>query len=483
MKKSLYLECYSGISGDMTVAALLDLGADQETLEKVLASLPLPGFEIKVSRVKKSGIDACDFDVILEEDNHDHDMAYLHGHTKEEPEQAHSHVHHTHDHLEYHTSECEVETSVHHYEKDQHLHSHLEPHAPEGASVESRAHTQEEAHHHEHDHHAHAHTDHHHPHVHRGMKEIREIIQTGVMTDRARMLALRIFEVLAEAEAKAHNVPVEEVHFHEVGAVDSIVDIISVAVCLDNLGVEDIIVPVLCEGRGTVRCQHGILPIPVPAVANIISANSLNVQLIQVQGELVTPTGAAIVAAVKTSDKLPEIFAIHKIGIGAGKRQYECPGILRAMLIEEQDEGDTIIKLETNIDDCTGEVLGYVLDKLMKAGARDVHYIPAFMKKNRPAWILNVICKEEDMETLQEIIFRETTTIGIRYTKMQRTILEREQRTVETPLGTAEVKVCTLHGAQHFYPEYESVARLSRANQISYREAYEIIAASCKPEE
>lgn len=422
MKKTLYLECYSGISGDMTAAALLDIGADKEVLEHVLKSLKLPGFEIKVSRVLKSGIDACDFNVVLEEDNHDHDMEYLHGH--------------------FHDGKA------HHHEKDHH----------DG----------EDCHHGHH-------------HVHRGMKEIREIICSGDMTAHARELALKIFEVLAEAEAKAHKIPVEEVHFHEVGAVDSIVDIVSVAVCLDSLGVEEVIVPVLYEGRGTVRCQHGILPIPVPAVANIVSGNDLNVQFTDVQGELVTPTGAAIVAAVKTSDQLPEKFSIKKIGIGAGKREYHCPGILRAMLIEERtEEKDTIVKMETNIDDCTGEVLGCVLEKLMKAGARDVHYIPAFMKKNRPAWVLNVICKEEDMEALQEIIFRETTTIGIRYTKMERTLLKREQRTVETPLGTAEIKVCSFHGEHYCYPEYESVARLSLENQISYRKAYEITLESCK---
>lgn len=417
MKKSLYFECYSGISGDMTVAALLDLGADRTVLEKVLSSLPLPGFKIKTDRVSKSGIDACDFDVVLDEDNHDHDMAYLHGHENQE------HTHHK-----------------------THSHSH-------------NGHT----------------------HIHRGIKEIREIIDRGEMTPHARELALRIFEVLAQAEAKAHRVPVEDVHFHEVGAVDSIVDIISAAVCLDNLGIEEVIVPVLCEGRGTVRCQHGILPIPVPAVANIISENHLNIQFTDIQGELVTPTGAAIVAAVKTSDRLPEHFSIKKIGIGAGKRQYDCPGILRVMCIEEQsEERDTIIKMETNIDDCSGEVLGIVLEKLMKAGAKDVHYIPAYMKKNRPAWVLNVICREEDMEVLQEIIFRETTTIGIRYTKMERTVLKREQRTVETPLGTAEVKVCTFHGEEYCYPEYESAARLSRERGISYRKAYEIVLESFK---
>lgn len=456
MGKTLYLECYSGISGDMTVAALLDLGADRSVLDRVLKSLKVSGFETKISRVVKSGIDACDFDVVLdkEHENHDHDMEYLHGHHHKGHENNHFYDHN-------HAHEDEAE----------HFHSHEHNHAHGAGSAQ----------------------DHHH-HEHRGIKEITYIIEHSAMTENAKKIALRIFEILAEAESKAHNVPVDQVHFHEVGAVDSIVDIVSVAVCLDDLDITEVIVPVLCEGRGTVRCQHGILPIPVPAVANIVSANHLRLKMTEVEGELVTPTGAAIVAAVKTKDKLPETFEIQKIGIGAGKRQYECSGILRAMIISEsteqakgrnpkaenQETKDTIIKMETNIDDCSGEVLGFVMERLMKAGARDVHYVPVFMKKNRPAWVLNVICKEEDMEMLQNIIFEETTTIGIRYSRMERTILPRETRTLPTPWGEVQVKVCTLNGKEQLYPEYESVAQLSREKEIPFTEIYRYIVLANK---
>lgn len=456
MGKTLYLECYSGISGDMTVAALLDLGADRSVLDRVLKSLKVSGFETKISRVVKSGIDACDFDVVLdkEHENHDHDMEYLHGHHHKGHENNHFYDHN-------HAHEDEAE----------HFHSHEHNHAHGAGSAQ----------------------DHHH-HEHRGIKEITYIIEHSAMTENAKKIALRIFEILAEAESKAHNVPVDQVHFHEVGAVDSIVDIVSVAVCLDDLDITEVIVPVLCEGRGTVRCQHGILPIPVPAVANIVSANHLRLKMTEVEGELVTPTGAAIVAAVKTKDKLPETFEIQKIGIGAGKRQYECPGILRAMIISEsteqakgrnpkaenQETKDTIIKMETNIDDCSGEVLGFVMERLMKAGARDVHYVPVFMKKNRPAWVLNVICKEEDMEMLQNIIFEETTTIGIRYSRMERTILPRETRTLPTPWGEVLAKVCTLNGKEQLYPEYESVAQLSREKEIPFTEIYRYIVLANK---
>ena len=282
MGKTLYLECYSGISGDMTVAALLDLGADQAVLDSALKSLPVSGFQTRISRVVKGGIDACDFDVMLDKnhENHDHDMEYLHGHHHENTE-AGAHIH-THEHKHTHDTES--------------AHGH---------------------HHHEH----------------RGLKEITHMIEHSDMTDNAKKTALRIFGILAEAEGKAHNVPADQVHFHEVGAVDSIVDIVSTAVCLDNLEITDVIVPVLHEGCGTVRCQHGILPVPVPAVVNVVNKNHLNMKITDVEGELVTPTGAAIAAAIKTKDQLPKEFAIRKTGVGAGKRQYECPGILRAMLI------------------------------------------------------------------------------------------------------------------------------------------------------
>lgn len=456
MGKTLYLECYSGISGDMTVAALLDLGADQEVLEQALKSLPVSGFQTKISRVTKSGIDACDFDVILDQkhENHDHDMEYLHSHRHE----GNAHTHHHEENMQEH---CHKENAHDHTCAKKHTHSHV------------------------------------HYHEHRGMKEITDIIENSAMTENAKHLALKIFTILAEAESKAHRVPVDQVHFHEVGAVDSIVDIVSVAVCLDDLNVTEVIVPVLYEGQGTVRCQHGILPIPVPAVANVVSAHHLNLKITQIAGELVTPTGAAIVAAVKTTDHLPEDFTVEKIGIGAGKRQYECPGILRAMLIRKNEkisasedaadtdlkmtlsaEQDSIIKMETNIDDCSGEILGYVMECLLKAGARDVYYTPIYMKKNRPAWMLSVLCKEEDLQKMQQIIFKETTTIGIRYTKMERTILPREERTVSTPWGDAQVKVCKFDGAEQLYPEYESVAQLSRDAQVPFAEIYAYLAGS-----
>ena len=369
MSKSLYLECRSGISGDMTVAALLDLGADREVLEKSLESLKLPGYEIAITRVKKSGLDACDFNVILdaEHENHDHDMAYLHGDGAEVHDHPHDHEHH---------------------------HDHAHP------------------------------GEHHHHHEHRGLPEILAIIRSG-------------------------------------------------AVCLDNLAPDEVIVTGLSEGSGFVRCQHGMIPVPVPAVLNIVQAHGLTLVPTGIQGELVTPTGAAIVAAIRTKETLPASFKCTRTGLGAGKRTYERPSLLRAMMLEteENDEKDTIWKLECNIDDCTGEALGYCMGKLLRSGARDVHYIPVYMKKNRPAYQLDVICDDTTRETLENIIFAETTTIGIRRCRMERTVMKREFATIATEYGHAAVKICRHGEIEKIYPEYESAAVIAEKSGMPVGEA------------
>lgn len=445
MGKTLYLECCRGISGDMAVAALIDLGADTEVLNKALQSLGLEGFEVKIGRVKKSGIDACDFNVILDKkhENHDHDMEYLYG------KACHNHEH---SHEQMHNEEME--------------HSHKHMHGEEM--------------HHSHEHMHNDNISHGHEHEHRGLAQIFEIIDNAGLTPNAKEMAKKIFNIIARAEAKAHGVDISKVHFHEVGAIDSIVDIIAAAVCIDNLGITEACVPVLCEGSGSVRCQHGILPVPVPAVVNIVTDNGLRLKITDTEGELVTPTGAAIAAALKTSDRLPDSFYIEKTGLGAGKRNYEKPSILRAMLINTGQQSDYIYKLETNIDDCSGEALGYLMEKLFDKGALDVSYTPVFMKKNRPAYQLNVICNECDMERLEKIIFKGTTTIGIRRIRLERTVLKRELINVNTSIGSALVKVCYLDMEKRFYPEYQSVSAICDDRDIPYIEAYNIIQEECK---
>lgn len=446
MDKKLYLDCGSGISGDMFVAAMIDLGADPDALEKALDSLPADGFFVEIGRVKKSGIDCCDFRVRLDDDceNHDHDMDYLYGNLTPAAGSGCS---------------CHEEPD----REEHHCHCHEEGHDGE-------------AHHccrQEKDHH----------HTHRGLAEILPMIDACDMTETAKELARKIFRIIGEAEAKAHGLPLDEVHFHEVGALDSIVDVVAAAVTFDSLHIKEVIVPKLTEGTGTVRCRHGVMPVPVPATVNIVSDYKIPMELTGAKGEYVTPTGAAIAAAISTSHQLPPSFVIKKAGLGAGKRAYtDRSGILRAFLIQgEENEGrDKVVKLETDIDDCSGEVLGYVMKKLFKAGAKDVHYAPVFMKKNRPAWELTVICGEDKAEELEQIIFTETTTIGIREYPLMRSILNREEKEVETVYGKAAVKQVTFRDMTRAYPEYDTVKKLAKKNKVPFMDVFDAVKEAAK---
>ena len=442
----LYLECNSGISGDMTVAALLDLGADRQILLDALSSLPLTGYSIEIKDVYKSGIRACDFNVILDHDNHDHDMDYLHGH-------AHS-ITDEHDHTHSHNL------------SDEHGQIHRHDHSMTVGDV--HGHDTDESQH-----------IHHHHHDARNLNDITKIIQTGQLSSWAKDLALKIFQILAEAEAAVHGKTLEEIHFHEVGAVDSIVDIVAVAVCIDNLSPSGIVISALTDGKGQIRCQHGLIPVPVPAVTAIAMQNDLTLNISDVEGELVTPTGAAIAAAVRTATTLPKEFRIRRIGFGAGKRDYAATGLLRAMLLQplSKDTHDTILSLETNVDDCSGEALSYTMQLLLDAGALDAFCIPIYIKKNRPACLLKVLCNPEQRAEMESIIFRNTTTIGIRIQEMQRTKLPRKIFALETPWGMADVKCCTYGNDTYYYPENDSVSRLAKQNGTGFTEMYNMIQA------
>ena len=420
--KTLYLDCQAGIAGDMLVAALLDLGGKPAVgrLTQMLEKLSLEGFSVAVTRVKKAGIDCRDFDVKLDaaHENHDHDMAYLHG---------------------------LGDTS------------------------------------HDHDH------DHDHRHAHRGLAQVEQVIDAAPLSDRARGLARDAFRILARAEAKAHGLPIDQVHFHEVGAVDSIVDVLAAAFLIDDLDIERAIVPALTDGHGTIRCQHGVIPVPVPATLNICIAHSLPLSSSSVEGELVTPTGAALVAALEPELSLPERYTIRAVGLGAGKRSYERPSILRAMLIEELDARvgaaaceprpslsaetqapNCIVKLECDIDDCSPEVLAYAAERLREAGAREVHWLPIFCKKGRPAYQLQAIVEPSDVSRMEEIILSETTTIGIRRLQMERTCLPRAIESVETPWGDVLVKTIRLpDGTRRTTPEYEACAAIARDKGVA----------------
>lgn len=424
-KTYLYLDCSSGISGDMTVGALLDLGASREKLEQALSSLGVEGYHLHFGRTKKCGIDAYDFNVHLSEHEHAHEHHHDHDH---------HHHHHDHDH--------------------DHDHIHENEHHPD---------------------HPHSHS-----HVHRNLNDILAILEHLDAEEGVKELAVRMFRIVAEAESKAHGVPVEEVHFHEVGAIDSIVDIVSVAVCVKNLGIEHVIVSPLAEGRGYVHCQHGLIPVPVPATVQIASAHGLKLESVDVKGEMVTPTGAAIAAALKTEEQLPETYTIEKIGLGAGTKEFSHPNLLRAMLISEESvqqggEDDGLWVLETNLDDCTGEALGFCMELLLEAGAKDVWYTPAYMKKNRPAYILSVLTEKKKTDELMELMFSCTTTIGIRHYPVERTALRRELRTVLTRFGEADVKVCFSGEKKRCYPEYESVRRICKTRNLGFTEVFHAI--------
>ena len=427
MGKILYLECNSGISGDMTVGALLDLGADRQVLENALESLGVDGYHLHFGRKVVCGLDAFDFDVHLEADGYGHSHAHTH-----RREDAYERV-----------------DSYEHSEVHEHCHGHKH----------------ERSHEHE-DGHSHSHT-------HRNLHDIYHIIDHLDSNERVKEMARTMFRIVAEAESKAHGLPVEQVHFHEVGAIDSIVDIISAAVCIDNLGVEDVVVSALSEGHGHVHCQHGVLPVPVPATANIASSYGLKLHFTDNDGEMVTPTGAAIAAALRTKDRLPASCRLLKIGMGAGNKVFKQANVLRAMLLENsQDEDHTMWVLETNLDDCTGEMLGLTMEMLLDAGAADVWYTPIHMKKNRPAYMMSVLCRESSIEAMEEIILTQTTTIGIRRYPTERTVLERSEIQVETSYGPADVKMCAYKGRKFFYPEYESIRRICMEQGADFQTAY-----------
>lgn len=391
MTEYLYLEGACGISGDMTAAALLNLGANRGKLDAVLQSLHLDGFDYRIEQKTSYSICGCDFDV---------------------------HLHH----------------SEHHHEEHYHEHHH---------------------------------------HEHRHLSDVYEIIDRGEMTERARSLAKKIFLIVAEAEGKAHGCPTEEVHFHEVGAVDSIVDIVSVAVLIDDLGIENVIVRGLNEGRGFVTCQHGSLPVPVPAVANIAEKYGIVLRPTENDGEMVTPTGIAIAAALRTSESLPAAYKIIRTGIGLGKRDFGRANFLRAMIIEDATSSDQMYVIETNIDDSTAEELGLAMEKLLAAGAADVHFEPCFMKKNRPAYMLRVITSAGLLPQMEDIVFRNTTTIGLRKYPVERRCMERKIIRVRLTGGEVEVKKCRLGDIVRYNPEYESVKALAAAEGRPFRDVFD----------
>jgi pyridinium-3,5-bisthiocarboxylic acid mononucleotide nickel chelatase len=379
--RTLHFDCFSGISGDMTLAALFDAGVDPDAIRAVLDSFGLP-ITLEVERVKRNGI-AANYVNVVAPDQEDY----------------------------------------------------------------------------------------------RFLPDVEAILNRGKMTDRQRSLAMSIFRKLAEAEAAVHGMPVEKVHFHEVGALDSIADIAGAAVAIDLLNVERITCRSVPPGSGTVKCAHGLMPVPAPATAVLLKGMPL--AKAPVTGELVTPTGAAILATVVTEFTDQPAMTVERIGCGAGRKDFiEQPNILRVFLGTSGAPGDsdTVTVLETNLDDVTPEVIGYCFERLFAAGALDVFAVPIQMKKNRPGTLLTVLAEAEAVPALEGILFRETGTFGVRRHTAARSKLNREPVTVSTPWGPVKAKRGWRDGVEIVTPEYEDCARVAREKDVPLREVYEAVA-------
>lgn len=451
--KILYFDCATGISGNMAIGALLEICDGEQYLRDELAKLGVPVYQLNVIKRDSHGIDGTYVEVL--EANTGIPVDAIHDGNKNVGSSATLGLHHGHTHSHHH----ELDSSPEH-----HSHGHY--------------------HDHEHDHsldnHCHNHQDdndnnHNHNHVHRTYADIKQIIEGSGITEAAKELSRSMFQKVAAAEAAVHGKPIDEVHFHEVGAIDSIVDIVSVAILMDYINPDRVISSVVSDGYGTIKCAHGVLSVPVPATSMMYKNEKIRFKQIEVPTELVTPTGAAIISTFAESYGLMPEMNLNKIGIGVGSRNIGGPNTLRVFLGEDvtadgETQNDDIIVINSNIDDSSGEDLGYVLEKLMDAGALDVSYSPIFMKKNRPAYRLEVICRAETREKLSEIIFDETTTIGVRYYVVQREELTRVRTLVDTELGQIEAKqVSTASGHTYTYPEYESMKTIASELGISMK--------------
>ena len=426
-----YLECFSGISGDMFLGALVDAGVSPQLLQDTVAALGL-GAKLEISKVVRSGISATKVDVWVDGEK---DMPREEYWAKQEA--SHSHDHHEHGH--------------HGHE---HVHSHEHQHS-HGES--SRAGVP---------------APHKHSHTHRGLSEIRKIISAAKISESAKKTAISMFESLGSAEAKIHGVPVETIHFHEVGAVDAIVDIVGAAVGVEALGVDEIVCSSLNVGGGMVKCAHGTFPVPAPATVELLK--DAPVYSANVQAELVTPTGAAIVKTLaKRFSAFPEM-KVEKSAYGAGSRDFPGhPNVVRIVIGESagkmsaKTQSDTISVLEANLDDLNPQVFGYVMDRLLEEGALDVFGVPVQMKKNRPGTLLTVLCKPEDVDKLTQLVFSETTTLGVRRREESRQTLARRWESVRTEWGEVRIKIASMNGTiTNYAPEYEDCRRIAEEHHV-----------------
>jgi uncharacterized protein (TIGR00299 family) protein len=432
-----YFECFSGISGDMFLGALVDAGVPARLLEETVAALGV-GAKLEISRVVRSGISATKVDVWVDGEK---DMPREEYWAKQDVARAILPAKADHDH------------------RHVHGHDHSHGHSHHENTEQSRAK-------------APAPHEHEHAHLHRGLNEIRQIISAAAISESAKNKAVRTFEALGAAEAKIHSVPVESILFHEVGAADAIVDIVCAAVGAEALGVDEIVCSRLNVGGGTVKCAHGTFPVPAPATVELLKG--VPVYSSHIEAELVTPTGAAIAKTLATRfGAFPEM-KIEKSAYGAGSRDFPGhPNVLRLVIGEAlpalagKTKSETVSVLEANLDDLNPQVFGYVMDRLLDEGALDVFGMPVQMKKNRPGTLLTVLCKPEDAEKLAQLIFSETTTLGVRRREESRQTLARRWENVRTEWGEVRIKIASMNGTvTNYAPEYEDCRRIAVEHHV-----------------
>lgn len=431
--KTLYLECNMGAAGDMLTAALLELHPDPQGFVERMNRLGLPGVAFAAQPAVKCGITGTQVSVTVGGEEEESRDVPLHTHVHETA-QDEAHPGHAHDHV--------------------HVHDH------------------EHTHDHEHEHthgHEHGHGHHHHA----GMGDIRHILSHLDIPQPVRQDAEAVYQLIAQAESHAHGRPVEEIHFHEVGTLDAVADVVAVCWLLHDLAPEQIVASPVHVGCGQVRCAHGILPVPAPATAYILQG--VPTYGGSVQGELCTPTGAALLKHFVQRFGSSPVMRVEKTGYGMGKKDFEAANCVRAMLGQTQEESTAIAQLACNLDDMTPEALGFAQERLWEAGALDVTTAPIGMKKNRPGVQLTCLCRLEDREKLVSVLFAHTTTLGVRESLCTRYTLARSQRTVETEHGPVRVKEARGWGVTREKPEYEDVANIAREQGLTLDQVKELL--------
>lgn len=430
--RTLYIDCGMGAAGDMLTAALLELLDNPDEVISELNALGIPKVKFTREESVKCGIKGTHISVSID------------GEEEESNDYGHSHNHeHNHEHT--HTHDKSFVGGV------KHLLSHL----------------------HGHDHaHSHSHTDeasHNHSHSHNSLSDIEHIIRGHLpISEKVKNDVMAIYGLIAEAESHAHGVPVSEIHFHEVGTLDAVADIVAVCVLMEKLAPDQVLVSPIHVGSGKVKCAHGILPVPAPATAYIL--RDVPVYGGSIKGELCTPTGAAILKHFATSFSDMPVMKTQAIGYGMGKKDFEAANCVRILLGETQNHDDSILELSCNIDDMTSEAIGFASERLFSAGALDVYTIPIGMKKSRPGVILCVMCEIADRDSILESIFKHTTTLGIREKVCKRYTLTREIISESTKYGIVHKKVSKGYGVVREKYEYEDIADIARRENISLNE-------------